>query len=401
LKENTMNIRVRKTGPALGLALALTLGAGGVALGADEDEGGYTGDNATVPDPDRTSVALTLYGAGGTPVTSGSTTTPIASYAAAAGAVRAGDDHATLFAHLAQSDTAPGAWPGVQVTGTDDFTGAPRVAFAGGYTLADVAAAFPNDETAASFDGVYELRLRTSSPTAGVGTPYAATWVKVTGTTWQVTTAPKLGDEEPEPQPQPVGTSVAVTWPASATYGAGSSVTATVTPASGTTKPTGSVRLLSGSQVLATASLAGGAASLAVPSLTPGTHTLQVAYDGAANAFNPSSSATRTLTVGRATPGRPVLKVVKKPTTKKAGAATVSVATPAGLVAAGGTGQLSLVKGKTVRKVSVSLRSGVATIKLPKLPKGAWKATFVYAGDTYYLGATSATVKVKSKAAKR
>lgn len=397
-----MNIRVRKTGPVVGLALALAVGAGGVALGADEDEGGYTGDNATVADPDRTAVALTLYAANGTtPVTSGSTTTPIAVSAAAAGAVRAGDTHATLFAHLAQSDTAPGAWPGVQVTGTDLFNGSPRVAFADGYTLAEVAEALPNDETAASFDGVYELRLRTSSAASGVGTAYAATWVKVTGTTWQVTTAPVLGDEEPEPEPQPVGTSVSVTWPASARYGAASSATVTVTPASGAVRPTGSVRLLSGSQVLGTAALANGAASLVVPSLAPGTHTLQVAYDGAANAFTASSSAARALVVGKASASRPVLKVTKKPTTKKAGAATIRIATPAGLVAASGSGQLVLAKGRTSKKITVSVRTGAATVKLPKLAKGAWKATFTWAGDTYYLGASSATVKVKSKAAKR
>ena len=87
-----------------------------------------------------------------------------------------------LFVHLPQSSTAPGAWPGVQVTGTDKFSGAGAVtapaALNGKPYVADdrraatrwptSPTALPNNETGASFAGVYELRLRTSSPTDGV-----------------------------------------------------------------------------------------------------------------------------------------------------------------------------------------------------------------------------------------
>jgi hypothetical protein len=396
-----MNLRVKKRwAPVLGLTLALSVAGtvGGVAL-ADGEEGWYDGGNATVPDPDQTDVALTLYGAGGTPVTSGSITAPIASYAQAADDLRAGDEFATLFVHLPQSSTAPGAWPGLQVTGTDAYDGDPRVATtADGYTLADVIAALPNEEAGASFAGVYELRLRTSSETAGVGTAYAATWVKVTGSTWELTTAPILGDEEPVDEP--VATSVAATWPAALRYGTAASVGVTVTPESGEAKPTGSVRLVLAGKTIATAPLsAAGTASLAVPrTLAPGARSLQVAYDGAAEAFDPSVSAAKAFTVAKATPSKPVLKVSKKPTAKKAGAAAVTVGTPAGLAKASGKGSLSLVKGKTVKKVAVTVTNGVASVKLPKLPKGTWTATFVYAGDTFYVSATSAAVKIASKA---
>lgn len=395
-----MNLRVKKRWvPAVGLTLALTLAGtvGGVALAAGEDDW-YDGDNATVPDHDKTAVALTLYSAGGTPVTSGSTTAPIAAYAQAADDLREGDSYASLFVHLPQSSTAPGAWPGVQVTGTDSYTGDPRVATtAAGYTLADVAAALPNNETGASFAGVYELRLRTSSPSAGVGTSYAAAYVKVTGTTWELTTAPVLGDEEPVDEP--VATSVTATWPSALRYGTAGSVAVTVTPASGDVKPTGTVRLLLGSQALSTATLSGGRATLAVPrTLAPGARSLRVAYDGATDDFDPSASAAKAFTVAKATPSKPVLRVTKKPSAKKAGAATVAVGTPSGLAKATGAGTLSLVKGKKVKKVAVAVRNGAATVKLPKLPKGKWTATFVYAGDTYYVSATSAAVKITSKA---
>lgn len=395
-----MNLRVKKRWvPALGLTLALTLAGtvGGVALAAGADDW-YDGDNATVPDHDKTTVALTLYGAGGTPVTSGSINAPIAAYAEAADDLREGDSYASLFVHLPQSSTAPGAWPGVQVTGTDSYTGDPRVAItAAGYTLADVVAALPNEEAGASFAGVYELRLRTSSPSAGVGTAYAAAYVKVTGDTWQVTTAPVLGDEEPVDEP--VATSVTATWPAALRYGTAGSVAVTVAPASGEATPTGTVRLLLGGQALSTATLSAGKASLAVPrTLVPGARSLRVAYDGVPDAFDPSASAAKAFTVAKGTPSRPVLKVTKKPTAKKAGAASVTVGTPAGLAKAAGQGTLSLVKGKTVKKVAVTVKNGVATVKLPKLPKGTWTATFGYAGDASYLSAASASVKITSKA---
>ena len=111
-----MNFRIKKTWvAALGLALAVST-AGGVALayGADGTAGG---DVATLPDPNNT-VPLKLYDGAGNVVTTGSTTAPIAAFAAADSTVRAGDAYASLFVHLPQSSTAPGGWPGVQVTGT-------------------------------------------------------------------------------------------------------------------------------------------------------------------------------------------------------------------------------------------------------------------------------------------
>lgn len=286
-------IRLKKIGLAgLGLALAVST-VGGVALAAGADDW-YEGDNASVADHDNTGVELKLYNASGNEVTSGSTTTPIAAVATAAGTVRAGDTHASLFVHLPQSSTAPGAWPGVQVTGTDKFTGKPSVATtADGYTLADVAAILPNKETAASFAGVYELRLRTSSAAAGVSTEYAVTYVKITGSTWTITDAPVFG------QAGDTATSVKATWPKKITYGKAAAVKVTVVAETGSTKPTGTVRVVNGSKTVATATLTGGKATvtLAKKSLKPGKYTLVVRYDGAAGAFTSSQSAAKTITV--------------------------------------------------------------------------------------------------------
>ena len=408
-----MRILKKKTwATAVGLALVATA-AGGVALALPEDPAGwYEGDNATVADPNHLTVPLKLYDAAGTVVTTGSTTTSLAAFVASDGDVRPSDTHATLFVHLPQTGTAPGAWPGVQVTGTDRFTGAGEVAepgglngkprvrttVAGSYTLADVATALPQNSANPEFAGVYELRLRTSSATGGVSDAYAATYVKVTGTTWNIAPAPTLGGGGgPEPA---VNTSVTPTWPASLKYGTAASVTVAVNPASGAAKPTGVVRLVTGTTTLATANLsAAGTATLALPktALAPGARTLKVVYPGATGTFNSSESTTKGYTVAKATPGKPTFKVTKKPTPKAKGTATVTVSVPSGLLPSTGKLALKLVKGSVTKKAKGTVKGGTATVKLPKLPKGKWVVTIVYSGDTYYLTSTSKAFKLKVK----
>lgn len=387
-----MKIRVKKTWiAAVGLALAVST-AGGVAL-ADGADDWYEGDNASVADHDNTGVELTLHNASGAEVTSGSTTAPLAAFAAAAGPVRAGDTFASLYVHLPQSSTAPGAWPGVQVTGTDKFSGSgavsapaslggkPYVATtADGYSLADVAAILPNEETSASFAGVYELRLRTSSPTDGVSTEYAATWVKVSGSTWEITDAPVLGEGSGTP------TSVDVTWPAKLTYGKAGKVQVAVDADEGT--PTGAVRVVSGGATVVQGTLTGGSATLTLPkaALEPGSHSLRVVYAGSTGYAGSQSPAT-TVTVAKGKPGKPTLKVAGSK-------GTVTVRTAAGLAKAGGKATITLTKGSTSQKVTVKIRAGKGTVTLPK---GSWSAIVAYAGDARYAPATSKTYQVTVK----
>lgn len=395
---------------AVGLALAVTT-VGGVALAVEDPDDWYDGKNATVADPNETTVPLKLYDGSGAVVTSGSTTTPIAAFAAADGEIRAGDAFASLFVHVPQTGTAPGGWPGVQVTGTDKFDGAgevpepgllsgkPRVrTTTGGYTLADVQATLLQDETDPEYVGVYQLRLRTSSATNGVSDAYATTYLKITGTSWAVAPAPTLGGGG-GPAPA-VNTSVAATWPTTITYGTATSVTVTVNPASGSAKPTGIVRLVNGAATVATANLsAAGTATLAVSktALTPGAKTLKVVYPGAAGTFNASDSAPKSITVGKATAAKPTFKVTTKPTPSAKGTATVTVVAPSGLVPATGKLALTIVKDGVTKKAKGTVKNGTATVKLPKLPKGKWTVTIVYAGDTYYLSSTSKAFKLKVK----
>lgn len=319
-----MKITTRKAG-AIGLGLALVVGIGGIASAADLDW--YSGSNATVADPDRTTVPLKIYDATGAVITSGSTTDPIGAFIAADGAVRAGDTHASVFLVRPAQGTAPGAWSGVQATGTTalDAThpaaldGKPFVSTAGGSTIADFASGYPASASAGDFKDVYELRLRTSSARGGVSNAYASTFVKVTGGTWAITTAPTTG---------------------------GPTTPAPTTPAPTTVAPA------------------------PAPAAPPA--------------------------VSKVAPAKVAVKVSKAPTSKKKGKATVTVTASPGRAAASGKVTIT-VKGKTTKKISVSLSGGKASVSLPKLKKGTYKVTVAYAGDATYVGATSKSVSLKVK----
>jgi hypothetical protein len=484
-----MNLQPRQRwATVIGAALALSAvtGAGAYAWDAATEAdaaGWYTADeNAGEPDPDRVG-GLTFYNAAGQEVTGGDLDEPLADFAVADDVVREGDGFATLYAYSSDDEVAPGAWTGTQLSGTSAFpvAGAPAVinaedavyrSSAADLTLADV---FDDYENL-----TFEIRLRTSSAAAGVGSRYASALVQVNGSagTWSLgdggtvlPTATTLttsgaatyggsvrltaglsrsaaGDVEffdgttslgakpvaradrgatlDVPASQvgarsyravftPTKTDVysgsespvvavnvakavptlTATVPASAAYGRTFAVTAKVAAAGGT--PTGTVSVKAGGATLATGTLAQGSATITVPAtaLAPGARSLTVAYSGSATVSEAASN--RTVSVAKVGGLKPVLKVTKKPTRKKAGKATVTVASPAGLVKAGGRATVVLTKGKAVKRVVVTVKAGKATAKLPKLPKGTWTVRVDYAGDAYYLAAKSKTAKVKSK----
>jgi len=170
-------------------------------------------------------------------------------------------------------------------------------------------------------------------------------------------------------------------------YGKSSTVSVSVPGASG------SVALSVDGKSVGTKALAGGKASFALAkTIAPGSHPLVASYAGDTTYSAATKSAT--LVVGKGTTSVPTMKL--KASAKKAGTVTATVNTAAGLVKATGKAQLVL-KGKGTKKVNLTVKNGKVTGKLPKLPKGAWKATLTYQGNTYYLSAKSKTVTVKSK----
>ncbi|HWI43042.1 MAG TPA: Ig-like domain-containing protein [Nocardioides sp.] len=401
-----MNIRTSKRwAVALGAAVLASTVSGIAAAtpvftGDPTSLAWYTGDEATVSDPARTDVPLRLYDATGAVVTTGSTSAALPAFAAAGGAIRPDDTHATLFVHVAQSGTAAGAWPGVAASGTTRYAGdgaasapaavagRPFAATAGGYRLADVVAA-----TAAAgqgdFAGVYELRLRTSSRAAGVGTRYASTYVKVSGGTWSVVDGPQVGDPEPG-----ATTTTTAAVPAGAVYGKAFSVPVTVT---GTAGSGGTVQVKDGTKVLASGTLAAtGKVTLVVggTALAPGSHTLTVSYGGTAQAK--ASQATGSVSVAKAASTTAAKLKAKKISRTKKPVVSVTLAA-AGLPGSALTGVVTVRDGaKTIKTVTVAAAAGgKVTITLPKRKKGTHKIQVRYAGNTVAAGSSSAVLKLK------
>ncbi|MDO8185662.1 Ig-like domain-containing protein [Conexibacter sp. JD483] len=184
--------------------------------------------------------------------------------------------------------------------------------------------------------------------------------------------------------------------------------------------------------VTGSATVVGNAASFALPPLAAGSYDYTLAYAGDDQIAPFSKSGSLTVTPADAVippppvdrtpvtpPGgtgnppetrspapAPAVKkvkaksvkaaVTKLPTSKAGGSLKLTVAAPKGTAAATGKVTITLKKGKTTKKVTGTLKKGVVTVKLPKLPKGTWKATIAWAGDARYLAVkTTATVKVK------
>jgi hypothetical protein len=400
-----LHIHPRRWSAVVGLALVAS-GIGGLAAAAPSFTGDptaldwYVGDNATVADPARSDVPLRLYDADGAVVTSGTVAGGLPAFAAADGAVRADDTHATLFVHAAQSGAAAGAWPGVQATGTDRFSGPgavtvpaplaghPVVRTAGGYGLADVVASFASSGQG-SFGGVYELRLRTSSAAKGVSDRYASAYVKVSGADWTVVAGPEAGV-------QPATTHTTGTAPATASYGRGFTVRATVT---GISAAGGTVAVKKGTTTLATKALdADGIIDIPIGALAlaPGTHALTVVFSGTAQAAASQGALSVKVVAARSTTtGRLAAAKIAR---TKAPKITAQVTAP-GVPAAAFTGSFTVYDGsKAIKKVALTAANGGRlTITLPKRKAGTHRIKVVFSGNAKVTASTSPTYKLVVK----
>lgn len=198
----------------------------------------------------------------------------------------------------------------------------------------------------------------------------------------------------PDPAPVPVPASIAITGP-NPTYGVAGLVRVAVAGAG--VPAVGSVRLTYAGATLATVPLgADGRAELPIgrTALPPGSRTVVVDYLGSDPVL--AGSAQRVLVVGKATPKAPAVKVLKRPTSKKAGKVRVTLAAPSSdLARPTGKVELILRKGSATKKKVGTLANGVTTITIPRLAKGKWKLTARYLGDARYLTRSSTTVTIK------
>ncbi len=186
-------------------------------------------------------------------------------------------------------------------------------------------------------------------------------------------------------------TGLTVAGPASVAYGAGGTFVATATG------------IASGKELTVTGAGApqtivvgdDGTATFVLPkTLAPGATTLTVAYAG--DGTTQAASATVTVTVQKAAT-TPAPKVTKKVSAKKGGKVKVTLGSADGTAPTGKV-TVTLKKGKKTKKVKGTLKNGVVVIKVPKLKKGKWKGTVVYAGSaTHAPSTTTFKLKVKKK----
>jgi thiol-disulfide isomerase/thioredoxin len=98
----------------------------------------------------------------------------------------------------------------------------------------------------------------------------------------------------------------------------------------------------------------------------------------------------------KASAGTVKVTLVTRPTSKKGGKYTVSIAPAKGRSAASGKVTIKLKKGSVTKTITAKLAKGKATFTLPKLAKGTWKVTITWPGDTTYksLSKTATSIKV-------
>lgn len=393
-----MNLRLNKAWAAgIGAALVVAAATGAVAADwepptAEDAAAWYSADDEPDEvDPDRAGT-LGFVGTGGDPVTGGELDEPLAAYAVAPAAIRAGDDHATLYAYLPDGAIAAAAWTGVQVSGTGEFPidGAPagvgtKPAYAldeDDLVLADLVEAYPSPTD------VYEIRLRTSSAANGVGVGYASAYVEVNESagTWELAEGPGTGAT-------PTTTTLQVAPSSGVTLGNQVTLTATVSPAAA-----GTVTFGDGATDLTPAvTVVSGQASKQVTVSTTGNHAFKATFTPSdSGAFAGSASSVVNVNVGASAPTItgtwPARATYGKPFNVTA---TVKVgSTPS-------TGTVSIKLGsKTL--VSKALSGGTATLTVPAtaVAPGSRALTLAYGGSpTVSSGSVSKTLVVdKAKA---
>lgn len=133
-----------------------------------------------------------------------------------------------------------------------------------------------------------------------------------------------------------------------------------------------------------------GRAAVTLPrTLAPRTYALTVVHGGNANVRAASTTASLSVTKGSVR----AVSVVPRGTVRagRSASAVVKVSTTTGLASASGRAKVVLKRGARTRVVVATVRAGRASVRLPKLTRGTWRATVTYGGNAVYGSRTSAT----------
>ena len=177
--------------------------------------------------------------------------------------------------------------------------------------------------------------------------------------------------------------------PTSAVYGQTVNLTATVTQASGTVVPSGTVSFQSGSTVIGTSTLsASGIATFAATSLNVGNNAVSAFYAGSTN-FAASDSSATPVNVAIAQAGTST-SVTATPASAVYGSTITLTATVNSKTTGVPTGTVTFMDGATILGTAI-LSNNNATLTTTSLATGAHKITAVYGGDSNFISSTSAT----------
>ncbi|KQW48860.1 hypothetical protein ASC77_09035 [Nocardioides sp. Root1257] len=351
--------------------------------------------SGALKDPNAVGV-LTLHAANGAEITSGTLDDgPIAAFVAGSTALRSGDKFATLFAYTPRDGNNPvGSWSGLQLTGSTDFvaatlpssidTGLPVVALsAADTTLPQYAAGYPNTATTTGYQGVYELRLRTTAVGQSATSAYDVVDIVVDGNTWHVA---GVGGEA-------TSTSLVVA-PSSPKVGDTATLSATVSAG-----VPGSVQFKDGTTALGSpVAVSAGAASTTTVVSRAGAHTYSAVFTPTDTDTYAGSTGTASVTVAKAT-STTTATWPASATYGTAASVKVTVAASAGTP----TGTVTITSGGATVGTG-TLAGGTATIKLgaTALKPGSPSVRATYAGNADVAGSDSSagTLKVAKATAK-
>jgi sugar lactone lactonase YvrE len=182
----------------------------------------------------------------------------------------------------------------------------------------------------------------------------------------------------------PPASSIALTFlPASPAFGQTVIATATVTGLSLT--PAGTVQFtVDGSNTNVT--LSGGVATLSLPSLSAGAHTVSAVYTSS-NGYLPATASSVILTVGKTTPAVILTSNLNPTLAQSAITFTAKVTSAAGTP----TQTVTFLDGTTTIGTG-TLSGGVATLTISTLAAGTHSITAAYGGDANFATASSSTL---------
>lgn len=387
---------------AMGLALAASVAVGGSPAGAATPK--YE------PDPQSVGT-LTFYDASGNVVTSGSTTTPMATYAVGSAVVRANDVTAAVYGAQPNPNQGTNLWNVEQWTAFTHYplTSGPSAIQtlsqshpvatldSGAETVGQFVSDFPNTGTSGigcayapapsgctntDYQNLYQIRLFTAN-TGGTfqTTVYDVADVLVSGNTWtQVYPTPAAG-------PTATTTTLSASPTGHQAAGLGVTLTATIAPTAA-----GSVQFMDGTTPLGSAvAETTGTATTTVSTMTAGSHNLSAvftptdtaSFSGSTSstvAYTIDSSVVSTATTLDVTPHSPVQTGTQSTLT-----ATINPSNAAGTV--------QFTDGTSPLGAPITVHSGTATLA-QTLPVGTHPLTAVFtpAASSAFAASTSTTV---------